>query len=66
MGPTWLMLNTSEGKARGPEPWPLNSLTVYLSLYKGGVPGGFNTRTKPYVQPCWAHMAQSQQGNVSN
>ena len=61
MGPTLLALSTSEGKARGPEPWPLNPpIVLFIPFYKGGVvPMRIDTRTKPYIQPT-SHMAQSQ------
>ena len=32
MGPSWLALSTSKGKARGPGSWALNLPIVYLSL----------------------------------
>ena len=40
MGPTWLTLSISEGKARGLEPWPLDlPIVCFVPLYNiGGVP----------------------------
>ena len=45
MGPAWLALSTSEGKAKGLEPWPLNQPIVWVDL-KGFGPG-FNSWGHP-------------------
>ena len=42
MGPPWLVLSTSEGKVRGPRPWPLNHTNCMVpeeGWTEGLVPG---------------------------
>ena len=46
MGPSWLALNTFEGKVRGPGPWPLDH-TNYLFVPIKEAFLGIEPRTKP-------------------
>ena len=38
MGPPWLAFSTSEGKTRGPGPWPFNHTICLFVPFKGDVP----------------------------
>ena len=46
MGPPWLALSTSEGKARGPGPWPLNHTNcLFIPLKEASL--RIEPKTKP-------------------
>ena len=52
MGPTWLMLNTSEGRPEAQNRIPSIHHQLFICPFiKGASLGEFDIRIKPYVQP---------------